>query len=115
MLISNRSLPITGLSNFRVDEIEIVLPVRAVSGAFPASADRPLVWTELAGEALREVERREVGGVTKQRPDAVAEGHRIDASDSARIEVVLRVRPVGVGADDRDAVRGAGNLRSLDQ
>jgi hypothetical protein len=79
----------------------------------PATVDRPAVRAEGAGEALGEVERREVRLVSPQLPDTVLDAHPVDASDPARVEVVLEVvaLALGIGADDRDPV---GRLRERD-
>src|SRR5919106_5593724 len=102
-----------------VHEVEVVLPCLAVVADLPAAGDRLAVSTEGAGEALGEVERREVRLVSPQLPDAIPEAHLVDASDAARVEVVLEVVPLalGIGADDRDPVRRLWNrdLPPLDQ
>jgi hypothetical protein len=60
----------------------------------PSSLDVPVKRCE-------KVKRREVGRLSHQRPDALAQGHRMFAYNASRVEVVLGVRPaVKVEADD---------------
>src|SRR5260370_1457617 len=88
-----------------VGEGEVVLPVGAVEGDLPAAADNVPVVAEGAGEALPEIQGREVGRLPRERPHPIGETHRIQAHYTAGVEVVLRVRAgPQVDADDRQAV-----------
>src|SRR6266508_4926147 len=98
--IEQRQLPF-----LRVGQVEVVLPPRGVAARLPAASDGLAIVAQRAREALREVERREVGRLSQERPDALAEGHRVDARNPSRVEIVLGVRlAVGVEADDCRAI-----------
>src|SRR5918996_4024317 len=90
-----------------VGEVEVMFPGLAVVADLPGAGDGLAVIAKGAGVALGEVERREVRFVSPQLPDPIREAHLVDASDAARVEVVLEVvaLALGIGADDRDPVR----------
>src|SRR4029453_5146179 len=90
------------LGDLPVGQVEVALPGRPVPRCLPAAVDGAAVGAELPGETLPEGQRREVRRVPRQRPDAVADGHRIHAGDASRVEVVLGVRlAVALQADER--------------
>src|SRR5580698_2289795 len=76
-------------SDPRVDQIEVLLPGLVIVRDLPRPLDALLVLAEGACEALRELERREIGLRPLQLPDALVEFHLVDARDSALVEVVL--------------------------
>ncbi len=90
-----------------------MLPGFAVVADLPGTGDGLAIIAEGAGVALGEVERREVRLVSPQFPDPVLNTHLVDASDAARVEVVLEVvaLALGIGTDDRDPI---GRLRNRD-
>src|SRR6266851_1080886 len=88
-----------------VGEGEVVLPAGAVVGDLPGAADGVPVVAEGAGEALPEVQGREVGRLPRERPHPIGEAHRVQARHAAGVVVMLRVRAgPRVDADDRQAV-----------
>src|SRR5262245_477224 len=91
----------------RVHEVEVDVPARTCLGDLPAGADRPAVVRQRPGEALREVQRREVRARTAEGPRGVVEAHLVHPRDAPRIEVVLQVpaAAAGIGPDDGQAVR----------
>src|SRR4029450_7232568 len=105
--------PAALLADLGVGEVEVGRPGPAVLCELPTPADPPAVGAEGAAEALREVL-----AVPPQPPHAVGDAHLVDPLDAARVEVVLAEAFAGpVGADDRDAVGGLGQLHGppLDQ
>src|SRR5262249_55023828 len=101
-----------------VDQVEVVLPGRAVVADLPRTLDCGAVRAEGADVTLGEVERREVLAAAFERRSAVAEAHPVDARDAAGVEVVLEVAlSLGIRADDRDSVGrlGVRDLPALDE
>src|SRR5262249_56682458 len=98
----------------RIRQVEVVLQGRTQLGApLPAARDRVAALAQFADVALWPV-----GPLAEERPDAVLEGHRVDARDAARVEVVLLEPAVRSGrADDADPVGELGPIdgRALDQ
>src|SRR5258707_14921916 len=88
-----------------VGEGEVVLPAGAVVGNLPGAADGVPVVAEGAGEALSEVQGREVGRLPRERPHPIADAHRVQARHTAGVVLVRRVRAgPRVDADDRQTV-----------
>src|SRR5262245_25410452 len=82
-------------------------PGRTGLGApLPAARDRVAVLAQFADVALRPV-----GPLAEERPDALLEGHLVDAGDAARVEVVLLEPAVRARrADDADPVGELGPI-----
>src|SRR6266480_3272639 len=76
-----------------VGEGEVVVPAGTVEVLLPGAADGVPVLAEGAGEPLPELQGREVGRLSRERPHPIGEGHRIQAHHAAGVVVVL-----GVGA-----------------
>src|SRR5215472_144231 len=88
-----------------VSEGEVVLPSPAVGAYLPGAGDGVPVRAERAGEALPELQGREVGRLPRERPHPIGEAHRVQAHHAAGVEVMLGVRAgPRVDADDRQAV-----------
>src|SRR5262249_54152345 len=98
----------------RIRQVEVVLQGSTQLGApLPAAPDRVAVLAHFADVALWPV-----GPIAEERPDAVLEGHLVDAGDAARVEVVLLEPAVRSGrAGDADPVGELGPIdgRALDQ
>src|SRR5207247_7608099 len=93
------AIPILGLRDFCVDQVEIGLPAVALV-ELPAPLDPVAVVADAGGEAL--IERR---ALAPELPLAVADAHLVDAADVPLVGVELVIGTVGgVAAVDRDAV-----------
>src|SRR4051812_31441951 len=96
-----------------------MLPGLSIMADVPGTDDRFVIFAEGARVALSEIKRREVCLVSPQPPDPVREAHPVDASNAARVEVVLQIPAflLGIKADDREPVRRLRywNLPALDQ
>src|SRR6266540_1385116 len=100
------------LTDVAADDVDVLF-IRGGAARLPVAGDGLVVVAERAREALREVERREVGRLSQQRPGALAQGHCVDARNASRVEVMLGVRlAVGIEADDCRAIGYVG-IREL--